>query len=68
MTMVTKDLLAMSMYPWVPQRRRLSFQYVMAEVSVHYYGWIRHMHDERVMSPTSDLVLLFCDQNFGVFE
>ena len=57
--MVDDALLAMLMYPWVTHRRRIRLQYVMAKVSVHYYGWIRHIHDKRVVSPTADLPLLF---------
>ena len=57
--MVDDALLAMLMYPWAAHRRCLHLQYVMAEVLVYYYGWIRHIHDEIVTSPTADLALLF---------
>ena len=35
---------------------------------VQYYGWIWHIHDERVILTTSNLGLLFCDQYFGMIS
>ena len=40
--MVADAIIATPMYPWVAHRRRLLLQYIMVEVPVHYYGWIRH--------------------------
>ena len=65
--MVADVILAMTMYPWVAHQRHLRLQYVMAVVPVHYYGWIGHIHDERVMSPTDDLGLLFLRSKFWNF-
>ena len=63
MTMLVNVLLFIPMYPWVTHWLLLSIQCVMAEVPVHYYGWILHIHDERVIPPTSDLALLFLQSN-----
>ena len=67
MTVVFDALLAMPMYPWVAHLQRLHIQYVMSEVPVHYYGWIQHIPDEILMSPTADLALIFLRSTFWKF-
>ena len=57
----------MPRFTWVAHQWRLRHQYIMAEVSVHYYCWIWHIHDERVMSQPSNLALIFLRSWFWNF-